>query len=76
MELHGMGGGVGGGGGGGVDWGRGEGECHVSMWKKCSDQCKKGWVGVANGPKNIFTAGSVNFFLPPPPPPPPPSVNR
>ena len=48
MELHGMGGG-----GGGVDWGRGEDGCHVSMWKTFSDQCKKGWVGVANGPKKI-----------------------
>ena len=58
------------GGGGGVDWGRGEGGCHVSMWKKISDQCKKCWVGIANGPKNIFTVGSVNFFLTPSPPPP------
>ena len=62
-----------GGGGGGVEWGRGEGGCHVSMWKKFSDQGKKGWVGgwvgVANGPKIIFTVGEPIFFpdLPPPP---------
>ena len=60
MELHGMGGG--GGEGVGVGGG-GEGGCHVSMWKEFSDQCKKGRMGVANGPKNIFTVGSVNFFL-------------
>ena len=39
MELYGMGG------GGGVDWGRGGGGCHVSMWKNFLDKCKKGWVG-------------------------------
>ena len=65
----------GGGGGGGVDWGRGEGGCHVSMWKLFLDQCKKGWMGVASGAKKLFTVGSVNFFLTPlPPPPPPPSI--
>ena len=37
--------GGGGGGGGGVDWGRGEGGCHVSMWKKFQISAKKGgWV--------------------------------
>ena len=52
-----------GGGGRGVEWGREEGGCHVSMWKIFSNQCKKGWVGVANGPKVFFTVGSVIFFL-------------
>ena len=41
------------GGGGGGDWGKGEGGCHVSMWDIFPDQCKKGWVGVANGPKHF-----------------------
>ena len=39
-------------GGRGVECGREEGGCHVSMWKIFSNQCKKGWVGVANGPKD------------------------
>ena len=52
-----------GGGGRGVEWDREEGGCHVSMWKIFSNQCKKGWVGVANGPKEFFTVGSVDFFL-------------
>ena len=59
MELHGMGGG-----GGGVDWGRGEGGCHVSMWKNVQISAKKGGWVVANGPKEIFTVGSI--ISPPP----------
>ena len=61
MELHGMGGG--GGGGGGVDWGSGEGGCHVSMWKNFQISAKTGgWVLQMVQTKN-FTVGSVNVFL-------------
>ena len=49
----------------------GEGGCHVSMWKTFSDQCKKGWVGVANGPKQFHRRFRNFFFLTPPPPPSP-----
>ena len=50
-------------GGRGVEWGREEGGCHVSMWKIFSNQCKKWWAGVANGPKDFLTVGSENVFL-------------
>ena len=49
-----------GGGSRGVEWGREEGGCHVSMWKIFFKSVQ---MGVANGPKDFFTVGSVIFFL-------------
>ena len=61
MELHGMGGG-----GGGVLIGGWERMgAMLVCGKNLQISAKKGWVGVANGPKTIFTVGSVNFSLTP-----------